>query len=143
MLAHYPAESETKNSSQNHARSENGLSQGAVVLGEGVGNERLGGGGVGSFANANEGAGQNEHGKCRGQAAGNRGKAPKDYAGSDDFGLVEAVGKIPGRNAGQSEHDEKHHLQGAQLRIAYAEVLAQKGHKGIQDLAIGEVDKID
>jgi hypothetical protein len=29
------------------------------------------------------------------------------------------------------------------LRIAYAEVLAQKGHQGIQDLAIGEVDKID
>src|SRR6202008_2190206 len=128
---------------ENHAGSENRLGQSTVLPRERVGNQRLCRGSISRFTDADEGPGKNEQGKCWGEAAGNRGKAPKDDAASDDFWFVEAVGKIAGGNARQSEHDQEHHLQGAELRVAHTEVLPQEGHQRIQHLTVGEVDKID
>ena len=99
--------------------------------------------GIRGFAYSDKTASDKKHGEGWSEAAGHGGKAPQENAVGDDLGLIEAVGKKSGRNTGQSEDNKEHHLQGTELRITHAEVLAQKRDQRIEYLPIGKVDKID
>ena len=141
--AHDSTEGETGSAAQQHARRENGLSESAIIEREGVGNHRLGSGGVRGFTNANHGAGDEQHGEGGSEAAGNAGEAPDEHAGGDDFGLAEAIGKIAGGNTEKRENNQEAGLEGAELRVGYVEMGAEQRNERIEDLAVGKVDKID
>ena len=95
------------------------------------------------FADADKSTREEQQGKGRRETASDRCDASEEHARGNNFWLIETVGVISGRDAGQSENHQQHHLQGAELRVGEPKVRPQKRHKRIQDLTISKIDEVD
>lgn len=141
--AHEAAKSESGGTAKEHAGSENGLRHGTEFIGEGIGNHGLGRGSVGGFADANRGTRDKQEDKGRSEPAGDGGEAPKNNAGGNNLRAAEAVSQKPARNTGDGENHEQPGLQGTELRVGQVHLLAEKWKERDDNLAVGEIDKIN
>ena len=142
-IAHDAAKGEAGGSPEEHARSENGLRHGAPLIGERIGNHRLGGRSVGGLAYADQGTCDEQKHKRGGEAAGNGGEAPDSNAGRNDLRAAPAVGEEAAGNTSDGEDHEKPGLQGTELGVGKVHLLAEEREERDNDLAVGEVDKIN
>ena len=113
-----------------------------MLVGEGIRNHGLGRRRVSGFADADKSASEQQEHECGSESAGDRSDAPEQHSVRDDLWLAEAVGKKSEGHAGERKYDEQDGLQRAELRVANAEMLAQERNKRVEDLTVGEVDKI-
>ena len=137
------AKSQSGGSAEEHAGSENRLRHGAKLIREGVGNHGLSRRCVSRFANANRSSRDEQEHERRRKAACDSGQTPECDARGDDLGSAEPVSKQSTRDTGDGQNDEEPGLQGTELCVAQAHLLSEKRKEGHNDLAVGEVDKID
>jgi predicted PurR-regulated permease PerM len=130
-------------SADEHAGSEDGLSESAAFWRKRIGNHRLSRRGIGSLTNTNQGASDEQEHEGRNQAAGDGREAPEDDPPHDDASPAVAVGEKSQGNTGNCQDNEEPGLQGAKLRVRDAHLLAEKREKRDDDLTVGKVDKID
>ncbi len=142
-FAHDAAKSLTSSTAEEHTGSENGLSHGAALIRERIGNHGLGGGCVSSFADADQSPRDEQEHERSGEAAGNSGQAPENNAGGYDLCAAPAVREKAARDAGDGENNEKTGLERTKLGVGHVHLLAEKREERDDDLAVGEVDKID
>jgi hypothetical protein len=83
-FAHDAAKGLAGSPTEEHARSENRLGPGAVLIGKRICDHGLGGRCVCGFADADQSAGDKQEHKRGGEAASNGSEAPESHAGSDD-----------------------------------------------------------
>jgi len=119
------------------------LRAGAMIHGVAPGNHGLRSGGVGGLADADEGAGEEQHGESMDMAGENGGETPKHHAAGNDAGAIEAVGEESERDAAEREDGLQHNLEVADLRAGEREFVTNQGNQGRNSLTISKVDKID
>ena len=129
--------------SEQHARGEDGLGDGAALLRKSARNHGLSGGSIRGFAKSHESPREQEEKKTGSEAAGKRCGAPEEDANRDNGLAAETVGEEAERDACDGENDEKKRLQGAELGVRGVKMIAQQRNQRDEDLAGREVDKID
>ena len=142
-LADEAADGLARGAADEHAGGEDGLGARAILLGIAAGNHGLRGGRVGRFADADEGAREQQHREGVNVAGENGGEAPEDDAAGDDARAIEAIGEKSERNAGKRENGLQDDLQIADLRAGEGELIAYQRNQRRDGLAVGKVDEVD
>ena len=106
-----------------HACSKDRLGASAVSLRVTSRDHRLCGGGVRGFADADEGAREQQHREGVDMARRDGGEAPENYAAGNDAAAVEAVGEEAEGDAGQRQDRLQGDLEIADLRAAESEFI--------------------